>query len=151
MVLVNYKNDLTNEFNFELRENKLIEENYLLKRDFFNEGLYLIITDLIEKKLDFKIVKLAGFEIEEKIINDEPFKLLLVKEINSGFSPIELDSIDEIMLEELPKPISYFKFVKVIETYLEEEDDENSKEEFLGLINNRLIDFVIKKVITIYQ
>jgi hypothetical protein len=143
--------DLTNEFNFELRENKLIEENYLLKRDFFNEGLYPIISELIEKKLDFKIVKLAGFEIEEKIINDEPFKLLLVKEINSGFSPIELDSIDEIMLEELSKPISYFEFVKVMETYLEEEDDENSKEEFLGLINNRLIDFVIKKVISIYQ
>lgn len=143
--------DLTNEFNFELKENKLIKENYLLKRDFFNEGLYPIITDLIEKKLDFKIVKLAGFEIEEKIFNNEPFKLLLVKEINSGLSQIELDSIDEIMLEEFSKPISHFEFVKVMETYLEEDDDENSKEEFLGLINNRLIDFVIKKVISIYQ
>jgi hypothetical protein len=143
--------DLVNEFNFELKNNIVIKENYLLKRDFFNEGLYSKIKNLIDNKTDFIIYKLSEIEIEEKTFNDEIIKILKINEINCNATFIELDSIDEIMLGELSKPISHFEFVKVMETYLDEEDDENSKEEFLGLINNRLIDFVIKKVISIYQ
>ncbi len=141
---------LINEFNFELRNDIEITENYFLKRDLYNEGLYSTISDLIDRKINFKIVKLKGFNIEKKINDDEAFKILFINELNSKSTTIELDSIDEIMLAELSNPITHSDFIKIMETYLEEEE-EDSKEEFLGLINNRLIDFLIKKVISIYQ
>ena len=56
----------------------------------------------------------------------------------------DLDDIDEIILFELSNPILYSNFIKKMSTYFEdEEEDEESKSEFLFLLNNRLRNYLI--------
>ena len=140
--------ELINEFYFDLKNNIKITENYILKRDLYCEGSFSVISNFINDSKDFTLVKLAELSIETRSFKEEKISFLVIKENNSVSNVSELDQIDEIMLEELEAPIIHSRFMTKMLTYL---DDNEGMEDFIELINKRLIDFVVKKAISIYQ
>ncbi|MCZ8331334.1 MAG: hypothetical protein O9282_08480 [Flavobacterium sp.] len=137
-------------FDNELRTNEFSPKYFLLKRDLYNEGLSNSIENLLTNKLDFTIVLLKGFQKKSSTINEEEFLLLEIEEINSAPRTYELDEIDEIILTELSNPIQYFDFISKMNVYFDDEDEE-SKTEFLTLLNGRLLNYVVLKIISIYK
>ncbi len=139
-----------NNFENELKSSKFLKENYLLKRNLYNLTLPNKLDFFIHKKLKFNIVKLDGVEKESIKGKDETLNVLNISELNNEVRIYDLDQIDEIILEELLNPIQYETFIDKMATYFEDED-ETAKEEFLFLINNRIRNYIILKIISIYQ
>ncbi len=75
---------------------------------------------------------------------------MIIEEININSRIYDLDEIDDIILSEIIKPIKYLDFIKKIKKYLEE-DDNDSVTEFIFLINQRLRNYLILKIISIYN
>ncbi|TRX41434.1 DUF6734 family protein [Flavobacterium restrictum] len=142
--------ELITKFGNEIKTNDFIPENFLLKRDLFTEGLTNNLENLLMNKLDFTIVLIKGFDKKDAIINDAKFSFLEIYELNSAPRTYELDEIDEIILTELSSPIQYFDFISKMNNYFEDED-EDSKTDFLILLNGRLINYVVLKIISIYR
>jgi hypothetical protein len=136
------------EFDNGLKTNDFSTENFLLKRDLYNEGLPINLENLLIEKLDFTIVLLAGFQKKSATINEEEFLFLEINELNSAPRTYELDEIDEIILTELSNPIQYFDFISKMNVYFEDEDEE-SKTDFLTLLDGRLLNYVVLKIISI--
>ncbi|MFV8369602.1 DUF6734 family protein [Flavobacterium sp. LB2R40] len=139
------------EFDIELKTEKFISENYLLKRDLYNEGLTNTLVDLLTNKLNFTIVSLKGCK-KKRIQIDEEEEILVVEieEINSESIIYELDEIDDIILTELSRPIQYSNFISKMHIYLDVEDKE-AIADLLLLINSRLVNYVVLKIISIYK
>jgi len=163
--LINLENENNNEVDFlnnkkvnefildldsEIKSFKFTSENYLFKRDLYNEGLPNKFEDLLVKNENFTIVILPGFEKKTLIESNEEIECLEIIEINHSPRIYYLDEIDEIIITELLKPIQYFEFIKIMETYFDE-DDADSKVEFLYLIHQRLRNYLILKIISIYN
>lgn len=142
--------ELISEFENELRTNDFSTENFLLKRDLYNEGLPNNLENFLIEKLDFTIVLLTGFQKKITTINKEEFLFLEIFELNTTPRTYELDEIDEIILTELSDPIQYFDFTSRMNVYFDDED-EDSKTEFLTLLNGRLLNYVVLKIISIYK
>ena len=138
------------EFDNEVKTNEFSSENFLLKRDLYNEGLPNNLENLLINKLDFTIVLLTGFQKKSATINEEEFLFLEIHELNSTPRTYELDEIDEIILTELSNPIQYFDFTSRMNVYFDDEDEE-SKKDFLTLLNGRLMNYVVLKIIGIYK
>lgn len=134
----------------ELKKQELNIESFLLKRDLFSEGLPNQFDVFLEKATDFKIVLLPGFAKKAVEKNNEVIDFLEIEELNGIPRIYDLDQIDEIMLYELSHPIEYSNFMNKMVTYFEDED-EDSNQEFLFLINNRLRNYLILKTISIYS
>lgn len=142
--------ELIAEFDNEVKTNEFSSENFLLKRDLYNEGLPNNLENLLINKLDFTIVLLTGFQKKSATINEEEFLFLEIHELNSTPRTYELDEIDEIILTELSNPIQYFDFTSRMNVYFDDEDEE-SKKDFLTLLNGRLMNYVVLKIIGIYK
>ena len=143
--------ELVTGFEIELKSLNLEQKHFLLKRDLYNENLPNKLDMFLSKNQDFRIIKLAGFEKKEISIDNEIVESLEISEINHASRMYDLDDIDEIILFELSNPILYSNFIKKMSTYFEdEEEDEESKSEFLFLLNNRLRNYLIIKIISIY-
>lgn len=142
--------ELISEFDIEIRKNEFSTENYLLKRDLYNEGLTNVLENLLIKKFDFTIILLNCFQKKRININEEEYWFLEINELNSTPISYELDEIDEIILTELSNPIEYFAFICKMNIYFDDQD-EVSKKEFLTLLNGRLVNYVILKIISIYK
>jgi hypothetical protein len=141
--------ELLTEFDVELKSSFFKKEQYLLKRDLYNEGLPNKLDLFLNKDQNFWIVTIKGFE--RKTINDEEIKIdyLIIEESNCDSEIYDLDEIDEIILSETIKPIQYFDFIEKIKLYLDE-DDEESITEFIFLINQTLRNYLTLKIISIY-
>jgi len=142
--------ELIAEFDNEVKTNEFSSENFLLKRDLYNEGLPNNLENLLINKLDFTIVLLTGFQKKSATINEEEFLFLEIHELNSTPRTYELDEIDEIILTELSNPIQYFDFTSRMNVYFDDED-EDSKTDFVTLLNGRLLNYVVLKIISIYK
>ena len=141
---------LLDEFDVELKMDKFISENYLLKRDLYNEGLTNSLEDLLINELNFTIVLLKGFQKKRIQIDEEEILVLEINEINSESRIYELDEIDDIILTELSNPIQYSNFISKMHIYLDVEDKEAITDLSL-LINSRLVNYVVLKIISIYK
>ncbi len=141
--------ELLTEFDVELKSSFFKKEQYLLKRDLYNEGLPNKLDLFLNKDQNFWIVTIKGFE--RKTVNDEDIEIdcLMIEESNSDPRIYDLDEIDEIILSETIKPIQYFDFIEKIKLYLDE-DDEESITEFISLINQTLRNYLTLKIISIY-
>jgi hypothetical protein len=142
--------ELIAEFDNELKTNEFSTENFLLKRDLYNEGLPNNLENFLIEKLDFTIVLLTGFQKKITTINKEEFLFLEIFELNTTPRTYKLDEIDEIILTELSDPIQYFDFTSRMNVYFDDED-EDSKTEFLTLLNGRLLNYIVLKIISIYK
>lgn len=142
--------ELISKFEIEIKANEFSPENFLLKRDLHTEGLPNYLENLLINKLDFTIVLLKGFHKNSATINEEEFLVLEINEHNSVPRTYELDQIDEIILTELSNPIQYFDFISKMNVYFDDEDEE-SKTDFLTLLNGRLLNYVVLKIISIYK
>lgn len=138
------------EFDIEIRNNVFKKDHFLLKRDLYNEGLPIKLDFNLNKNYNFKIVLLNGFERKFLNISEKDVDCLIIEEMNSVPRIYDLDEIDNVILSEIVKPISYFDFMKNMEAYLDE-DDIDSKTEFIYLINQRLRNYIILKIISIYN
>ncbi len=141
---------LVDAFNSELKNNTFESENFLLKRDLYNEGLPNQLDEFLKANSNFNIVLLNCFTIKTESFDDSIFKTLEIEELNNINRLYELDEIDEIMIRELSRPVGYHAFISQMMTYFEEED-QTAKEEFLTLLNSRLRNYLILKIISIYH
>ena len=140
---------LITEFDVEIRAFIFKTDQFLLKRDLYNECLPNKLNSFLNKNQNFWIVTLNCFERKILNVEEEKINCLVIEEINFNSRIYDLDNIDEIILSEIIKPIQYFDFIKKIKTYLDEEDND-SVEEFIYLINQRLRNYLILKISSIY-
>lgn len=138
------------EFDFEIKANIFKTGHFLLKRDLYNVGSANKLDTYLIQTQNFWIVTLNGFERKFIINNEKKVDCLIIEEINISSRIYDLDEIDDIILSEITKPIKYFDFIKKIKKYLEE-DDNDSVAEFIFLINQRLRNYLILKIISIYN
>lgn len=142
--------ELLTEFDVEVRAFIFKPNQFLLKRDLYNEGLASKLDSFLNQNQNFWIVKLNGFERKILSNNEKEVDCLIIEEINFNSRIYDLDDIDQIILSEIIKPIQYFDFIKKIKSYLDE-DDNDSITEFIYLINQRLRNYIILKIISIYS
>jgi len=137
---------LINQFDAELKSSNFSSNNFLLKRDLYNEGLPNKLDKLLIDKLNFIVIKLIGLR---KIETENESDTIEIDELIHLPSFYQLDEIDNIILSELSEPIQYFDFIKRLKYYFED-DEKDAVEEFLNLINQRLRNYLILKIISIY-
>jgi len=142
--------ELVTEFEEELKTNQFESENFLLKRDLYGGGLTQIFDFSLEEKDDFNIVLLNCFYKKTIIEKETSIDIIEIKENNSVYNQYEVDEIDLIMLDELSKPTLYSDFIEKLKTYFDDDTEEDSDDEFLLLINNRLRNYLVYKIISIY-
>lgn len=143
-------NELLIEFEIEIRTTIFKTDHFLLKRDLYNEGLANKLDTFLIQTQNFWIVTLKGFERKIIEYNKKEVDCLIIEEININSRIYDLDEIDDIILSEIIKPIKYLDFIKKIKKYLEENDND-SVTEFIFLINQRLRNYLILKIISIYN
>lgn len=139
-LLMNYEQELKN-------SNQNID-NYLLKRDLYNEGMPLKFDAFIKNGVEFKIVLNGDFERKTHSENNSTIDYLEISELNSINEIYALDQIDKIMLQELENPIAYSDFILRCKEYFEGNEDEKQTT-FLKLINNRLRKYIVLKIISV--
>ena len=138
---------LDQEFEAELRSNEFNSCRFLLKRDLYNADLFQKIDRFFKNSQNFSIVKIIGFEVES---NPSGQNFLSIEESNAPFRQYELDEFDEIVLHEIKEPILYFDLLQIMKNYLEEQDEE-SINELVGLLNTKLGNYIRLKIISIYN
>lgn len=138
---------LLEEFESDVRENKFSESDFLLKRDLNNVSLNSDYKNFLEEENDFIIVRLPGFKIVEK----DEIKTLEIEECNSDLRIFELDQIDEILMEELLAPISYFNLISQMNLYLEDEDHQEAVQEMEAVIKGKIEIYITLKIIGIHS
>ncbi|PIF34378.1 hypothetical protein CLU81_5017 [Flavobacterium sp. 9] len=139
--------ELSEEFELEVQKNKFSESHFLLKRDLNNVGLNREYKKFLEEENDFKVVRLPGFNIVEK----DEIKTLEIEEYNSDLRIFELDQVDEILMEVLLVPISYFDLIDEMNLYLEDENDQDSVQEMAAVIKGKIEIYITLKIIGIYS
>lgn len=144
-------NELIKEFETEIKTNKFIDQNFLLKRDLYNQGFTNQLDFFLDNKVDFMVILLKNFTKKTlKISDNEQKKVLEIEELNSPPNYYELDNIDIIMLDELSTPIPYSNLIQKMKEYFDDENEE-SKKEFLNLLNGRIMNYIVLKIISIYN
>ncbi|MEO8254519.1 MAG: DUF6734 family protein [Flavobacterium sp.] len=146
----NVVNEIIFEFDNEIQENKIIKDNFLLKRNLNNVDLFNKLNFFLKQKINFWITKLGGFEIVITKKGEMDFTFLEVQEINSLPRVYEIDEVDAILISELDNPNEYFNLIKKMESYLEENNQE-SKEELLEVVNNKIENYINLKIISIHS
>lgn len=143
--------ELLKEFETEIKTNQFSNQNFLLKRDLYNQGFTNQLDFFLHNKVDFIIVLLKSFTKKTlKISDDEQKNILEIEELNCTANIYELDDIDLIILHELSNPIKHSNFLAQMDVYLDENDDE-SKKEFAKLLNGRITNYIVLKIISIYK
>lgn len=134
-------------FQIEIQNNDFKDFNFILKRDLHNVSLNELYKNHLDQKIDFKIVKLPGFRIIEK----EEVKLLEIEESRLTNRIFEIDDVDELLLEELNTPTSYFELINKMNLYLEDEQDQESIQELAEVIVSKIEIYITLKIISIYS
>jgi len=140
--------ELVTDFDKELKRNEFKNEDFLLKRDLYGGGLTKIFDFSLRQNEDFNMVLLDCFDKKTIVDKEVELEIIEIKENNSVNNQYEIDEIDLIMLEELAKPITYNEFIERIKMYFDDETEDSN--EFLFLINGRLRNYLVYKIISIY-
>jgi hypothetical protein len=144
-------NELLLEFDNEIIKNDFTKEKFILRRDLNNVGLTNLLDSFFKKNQNFWITKLIGFQISTSKQDNMDIKFLEIQEMYSLPRIYEIDEVDEIIIDEIINPIKYFDLVKIMESYLEEEDDQESRTELLEVMNNKIENYIKLKIISIYN
>ncbi|KAF2343004.1 DUF6734 family protein [Flavobacterium tistrianum] len=140
--------ELISDFDYELKNKKFVNDNYLLKRDLYTEALPNYLKSLLDNE-DFNIVLLNGFDIVAGQ-NQGEASFLEIKELNEVSKKYELDDLDEIALSEIEPGIRYSGFISEMLLHFDF-DSEESKKDILVLLNTKLISYMVLKIIAIYK
>ncbi|KAF2082813.1 DUF6734 family protein [Flavobacterium sharifuzzamanii] len=140
--------ELISDFDYELRNKKFLDDNYLLRRDLYTEALPNYFRSLLDKE-DFNIVLLKGFDV---VIgqDEEEASFLEIKELNEVSKKYELDNLDEIALSEIEQGIRYSDFISEMLLHFDY-DSEEAKKDILILLNSKLTNYIVLKIIAIYR
>lgn len=142
--------ELISDFDFELKSETHTKDNYLLKRDLYTESLPNYFQSLLLNKEDFNIVLLQGFQQKIVVRNEEEFSFLEIEELNSVPRKYELDELDEEALSEIAEGTQYFDFISKMLVHFEY-DSEESKNDILTLLNKKLTNYMVYKIIAVYK
>lgn len=143
--------DLKKEFKLknttEIKE-KLSDE-YLVGRNFMALEFPQEFDCLVSHNKAFEIVKLSEIEVGDFFdeLSNENIKTVAIPELGQGISRIGIDEIDELILQELEKPILYEEFILNMTAYLEEDVEVDGKANFIQLIQNRVRFFLVEKAL----
>ncbi|QLC65935.1 hypothetical protein LPB248_06450 [Flavobacterium sp. LPB0248] len=140
--------ELISDFDDELRSKKFLADNYLLKRDLYTEALPNYFKSLRDNE-DFNIVLLNGFDITIGQ-DEEETSFLEIKELNEMSKKYELDDLDEIALSEIEPGIRYSDFISEMLPHFDYES-EKAKKDILILLNSKLTNYIVLKIIAIYR
>ena len=105
--------------------------------------------DLIAQNKAFELLKLSEVVIGD-VFNEElneNLRSVIVPELGDLMSRLSIDEIDELILQELHKPILYDELIVNMTAYLEEDVDEQGRKDFIELIQNRIRFFIVEKVL----
>lgn len=139
-LLMNYEDELIS--------NSQKIENYLLKRDLFNEGMPLKYDAFIKNGIDFKIILNSGFDKRTYSENNNIVDYIEIRELNCIPAIYALDQVDKIMVQELESSTAYSDFIMRCKEYFGGNEEEEQAA-FLLLINNRLRKYIVLKIISI--
>lgn len=125
-----------------------IDKDFLLARDFLALEQPQDFDDWRITEQDCMLVWLPGTRI---VIIDEAqqSKSLLVRELDGSFLASEMDEVDEIIINELAKPKTYFQLLEDLKGYLDEEALEEW-DTFRTMVTNRLRYFITAKALLFY-
>lgn len=125
-----------------------IDKDFLLARDFLALEQPQDFDDWRITEQDCMLVWLPGTRI---VIIDEAqqSKSLLVGELDGSFLASEMDEVDEIIINELAKPKTYFLLMEDLKGYLDEEALEEW-DTFRTMVTNRLRYFITAKALLFY-
>lgn len=125
-----------------------IDKEFLLARDFLALEQPQDFDDWRITEQDCMLVWLPGTRI---VIIDEAqqSKSLLVGELDGSFLASEMDEVDEIIINELAKPKTYFQLLEELKGYLDEEALEEW-DTFRTMVTNRLRYFITAKALLFY-
>ncbi|RYJ39614.1 hypothetical protein NU08_1283 [Flavobacterium anhuiense] len=140
--------ELISNFDYELKNKKFLADNYLLKRDLYTEALSNYFKRLVDKE-DFNIVLLKGFEVVTGQ-EEEEASFIEIKELNEVSKKYELDDLDEIALSKIEAGIRYSDFISEMLIHFDY-DSEASKKDILVLLNTKLTNYIVLKIIAIYK
>ncbi|WP_299215529.1 DUF6734 family protein [uncultured Dokdonia sp.] len=146
-------------YNFSIRENQqLIDDftstvqtkekigkHYFLSRDLTSIGLSFQIQELITKGEDFILYKLPC----NTLFTSGEFKEIVIKDRLGDDFGVPLDEIDQIVLLKLTQPIKYILLIKKLKTYLDDDVTDSEIDGFTSMINERIVFFASKKVLSI--
>ncbi len=122
---------------------------YLVGRNFMSLEFPQEFDFLIANEKAFQLSKLSETEIadffDEQL--NENVRSVVLPELDQKISRLNIDEIDELILEELAKPILYEELILNMVAYLEEDVDEQGKSDFIELIQNRIRFFLVEKVL----
>ncbi len=146
-------NALIENLKTEIFENKLeINNQNLLARDLLIISLFEKFDNMVENNSDILLVLLDCFEIERKEdIENQENQNLKVREYDETYIAYDFDTIDELMLEELQKPIILSKFLQNMKSYLDDNVSESEQNDFKLLLINRLRYFLECKILLIFE
>ncbi|WP_343587130.1 DUF6734 family protein [Flavobacterium sp.] len=139
--------ELEEEFELELHNNDFKVLNFLLKRDLNNVSLNEFYKGYLDKKRDFKIVRLPGFKIAEK----DDVRIFEIDESKSEIRLYVIDEVDEILIDELSVPITYFDLIEKMNLYLEDQQDHEAVQELAAVIEGKIEIYITLKIISIYS
>jgi len=164
-VVATIPHQINNEFLNAYVKNESPSQTYLLGRNIASKigcRIFLEKTNTKEGFLLYKLQENAMVEVAfmEKIsqlaVNNSTkidlvnnASVVLVCELENNTSEHIVDEIDQVILEELEKPRRYSEFLETMLQYVDMENPENTIEDFILLMNNRLHDLIAKKVITL--
>ncbi|MHC0444011.1 DUF6734 family protein [Flavobacterium sp. 3-218] len=129
-------------------EQELTNE-YLVGRNFMSLEFPQEFDFLIANNKAFELSKLPETEITDFFDDqlDINIRSVVLPELGQRISRLSIDEIDELILEELAKPILYETLILNMTAYLDEDVDQQGKNDFIELIQNRIRFFLVEKVL----
>nr|WP_278019718.1 DUF6734 family protein [Flavobacterium ginsengisoli] len=143
----NLKNDFKLKNTLDVKQE--FTNEYLVGRNFMSLEFPQEFDFLIANDKPFELSKLSETEItdffDEQL--NENVRYVVLPELDQKISRLSIDEIDELVLEELAEPILYKQLIRNMTAYLEEDVDEQGKNDFIELIQNRIRFFLAEKVL----
>jgi len=134
---------LIKNFNSTIQTSKKLDNNYFLSRDISFIGLVQNFRELLGNNEKIILYKLP---CNEFYVFDN-FKDIIVHEKLGAQYNLSIDKIDELLLEQLKKPMNYDILILKLKQYLNNEILGGSIDVFIKMINERLMFFISRRVI----
>jgi hypothetical protein len=139
--------------NFKLKNTPKITRDlsneYITGRNFMSLEFPQEFDQLVADKSSFELLKFSEIEIRDYFNEqlNENVRSAIIPELGQRISRLSIDEIDELILQELENPTLYDEFILKMNTYLEEDIDNEGRTNFIELIQNRTRFFIVEKVL----
>ncbi|GGG12588.1 hypothetical protein GCM10011344_11600 [Dokdonia pacifica] len=122
-----------------------IHTHYFLSRDIHSIGLSARIRTLMDTGKNFQLYKLPC----NKLFISGEFKEIIVKDRLGDDFALPLDQIDELLLSEITQPMDYSQLLETFKTYLDDDVTDADIADFIHMVNERILLFAARKVLTV--